>query len=539
MSVAAYVGHAAERDIVQACRKSFEAVGRVARKRVAACLLMGIVAVSIRLAALPFFPLPYPRIHDEFSYLLASDTFAQGRLTNPSHPMWIHFETFHENFQPTYMSKYPPAQGLFLAFGQKFLGHPAFGVMISFGVMCGCLCWMLQGWMPPVYAVLGTLAAMGQLGIFGYWMNSYWGGAVAATGGCLVLGALPRLARSGGVAPAILGSLGLVLLANSRPYEGLALSAAATAALILWRRRTRSRRSFVPVVSRQVLIPFFVVCGTAALAMGYYNYRLTGDALLLPYILNDRTYAAAPPLYFLQPPNPPPTYRTEVLRKLWMEWYAPYYYHTRKNPLRVVFGNQGFIEMSRFYCSTLLVFAVLIGALLTNSRKVKLALLILAVFCCALWLEVMLFPHYAAPAAGILFIPALYGVRLLRVKAKSVGPALVFLFVGVHFALGLADGLKNFQQRIISPREEIEQNLLSRTGQHLVLVRYSRSHDPHDEFVFNRANIDGSPIVWARDLGDAANRELIDYYPSRQVWLLAPDADPRSIAPYSASGAVR
>src|SRR5690349_12836044 len=109
MSVAAYVGHAAERDIVQACRKLFEAVGRVARKRVAACMLMGIVAVSIRLAALPFFPLPYPRIHDEFSYLLASDTFAQGRLTNPSHPMWIHFETSHENFQPTYMSKYPPA----------------------------------------------------------------------------------------------------------------------------------------------------------------------------------------------------------------------------------------------------------------------------------------------------------------------------------------------------------------------------------------------------------------------------------------------
>ena len=60
-------------------------------------------------------------------------------------------------------------------------------------------------------------------------------------------------------------------------------------------------------------------------------------------------------------------------------------------------------------------------------------------------------------------------------------------------------------------------------GKQLVIVHYEPQHIPHSEWVYNRADIDASKIVWARDMGDSQNQELLLYFKDRRAWRI--DAD--------------
>ncbi len=196
-------------------------------------LAIAVAAIVVRISMLWLTPVPVPAAHDEFSYLLAADTFAHGRLTNPPHPMWIFLDTIHVNQHPTYMSKYPPAQGAVLAIGM-LLGHPWIGVLLSMAGMCAAITWMLQGWFPAEWAVLGGALVLVQFSVFNYWVDSYWGGAVAAIGGALVMGSLPRIFQHQRPRDAIWLGLGAAILANSRPFEGFVFCLPVAAALGWW-----------------------------------------------------------------------------------------------------------------------------------------------------------------------------------------------------------------------------------------------------------------------------------------------------------------
>jgi hypothetical protein len=78
---------------------------------------------------------------------------------------------------------------------------------------------------------------------------------------------------------------------------------------------------------------------------------------------------------------------------------------------------------------------------------------------------------------------------------------------------------------------------LNRTpGNHLVIVRYGPKHKFMYEWVYNEPRIDQGKVVWARDMGDGANRELMRYFSGRQVWLLDVDDDTKApvLSPYAA-----
>ena len=156
------------------------AFGKLASRRGWAVASVGAAAFLLRLAILPLCPIPLPFVPDDFSFLLAADTFAHGRLTNPTPAMWMHFESIHITMNPTYMSMYFPATGLVLAAGKVLFGHPWFGLLCITALMCAAICWMLQAWLPPQWALLGGILAILRIGLFSYWINTYDGGGSLA-----------------------------------------------------------------------------------------------------------------------------------------------------------------------------------------------------------------------------------------------------------------------------------------------------------------------------------------------------------------------
>jgi hypothetical protein len=83
-------------------------------------------------------------------------------------------------------------------------------------------------------------------------------------------------------------------------------------------------------------------------------------------------------------------------------------------------------------------------------------------------------------------------------------------------------------------RARILARLESQPGRHLAIVRYHPGHNSFEEWVYNAASIDAAPVVWARELDDASNRELTRYFDTRHIWLVDADATPATLSPYVA-----
>jgi hypothetical protein len=518
----------------QRFRAAGAAFSRFAARKRAAIVNVFLVAIVARLLLLPWFPVPVPGEADEFSYLLMGDTFAHGRLAYPPHPVWLSLETFTENFHPTYSSMFFPAQGAILAVGQR-LGHPWIGVLLSVALMCATIVWALQGWMAPRWALIGGLFALLNVGLLSYWVDSYWGGAAAATGGALVLGAIPRILRQQRVRDAVLLGIGMAILANSRPFEGLIFCLPFAVALLLWMRRPSSPPARITL--RKVVAPVIAVMLPTVAFVAYYNWRLTGNPLLTPHQLYTQTYLTSPS-FFWSHQKPLLHYNNQQIEE-YFRVFAPRYYRSSWAD----FWRLSRQKMSLYWKVFLWGGAVPIlmcVPLLLRDRKGR-WLLGVAVLCLVgLFVVTSPEPHYAAPALCVFYavlVQALRHLRLLRFRGRRIGlgvarAAVVLLLF--QTATAIPERLRHPVFGLRS-RAEVINKLSDMPGKHLIIVRYGPEHNVNFDWVYNDADIDGSKVVWARDMGAEQNAKLLAYYRDRQVWRLTVDRDTGQLLAYNPS----
>ena len=82
-------------------------------------------------------------------------------------------------------------------------------------------------------------------------------------------------------------------------------------------------------------------------------------------------------------------------------------------------------------------------------------------------------------------------------------------------------------------RARVLAQLSAMDGKQLAIVRYRPDHNAvMNEWVYNRADIDGSKVVWAREMDARANRELLEYFRDRRAWLVEADETPPKVSPY-------
>jgi len=493
-------------------------------------VLLGTAAAILvaRLCCLPFLPRPTPIVPDEFSHLLVAETLAGGRLSNPAHPMWRHFETLFVLQRPTHASAYPPVQGMILASGLLVAGDPWFGVLLGVAGMCAAIVWMLRAYVTPFWALYGGLLAGAGYGLVGYWANSYWGGAGAAIGGALLFGAVPRIASGARAGNAAVLAAGIFVLANSRPYEGflICLPAASWLAWTFARKPEHTPKLPLLVLAAVIIAGTIMTC--------WYNLRVTKRALLLPYNAYIQQYAASP-AFIWQSPREAPAYGDKFLRDAHLSFRREYeeYSSLRYTAVR---STEKLAGIADFYVGPFWPVVLVLLPDMMRQRRVRLLLVSLALCLSGILLTVGFHRHYAAPCTCIFILLMVEAFRRVHLWSRPAGIALLISAPVSWLAVQILEMHTPRLPSSVLARPAIQARIAAERGQHIVFVHYGPHHPLGEEWVYNPPDIDRAQIIWARDMGHKQNRELIEYFPGRTLWTLEPDWPGVRLSRYTSTG---
>jgi hypothetical protein len=260
------------------------------------------------------------------------------------------------------------------------------------------------------------------------------------------------------------------------------------------------------------------------------------------YQVNRSLYSRA--RYFVwQDALPKPEYRYAVMENFYEGIEFKYY---QDNRTFAGFARQSASKLAwfwRFFLGPVLTVPLLALPWTWRDRRIRFPLLALVTFFLGLGIETWFRPHYFAPATGLLYLVLLQCMRHLRLwrwRGTLLGPSVVRAIPLICFAIVVIRitaiqahaAIEDPWPRGNVARARIVHSLENTPGQHLVIVRYVPSHLPDPEWVYNAADIDRSKIVWARDMDEQDNQELLKYFKNRVTWLVEPDESPPKLSPY-------
>jgi hypothetical protein len=472
---------------------------------------------------------PTPIVHDEASYLFQAQTFALGRLANPSPVIPVFFEQFHVLVAPTFASKYPPGMALLMVPG-VWLGLPALGPVLLAGIsavfMYLLACRIANAWV-AVLTWLLWLSASRPLD----WSASYF--SENATVALWLIGwwMLLKWSDKGRSRHLIAGAVCVGWMAITRPLTAVAYAIPMSVAVVSVAFQRREWTQFIQYVATVVAIVSFIVPINEAVGGKWYT---------MPWTVWAHEYAPSDRLGFgISPKLPERQLPTDMSE--FNSYFAPIYAHHTPDTLLATFLNRsrGVVEdMFGGWRSLFLPFAA-VGLII--SRKYVLTAVLSALLLLGIYLGYAHAPwtlYYIEIQPTLAFLAASGIWRIITliepqaparhwetpsidaaVTTTSAFVALMLAAAGLYNLATVAQRTRDTKRhRMATQRLFAERAQALAESRAIVFIRYGPGHNAHRSLIANEPDLTRASVWFVYDRGDD-NRRLLNAAPDRLPYM--------------------